>query len=319
MKRNLLILIFLVFSCSSNAQVVARVQVDTTIALIGKQVKIKVQLSQPKSVNIDWSETDSLDRLEILAKSKVDTLKTTDPEILLRSQIYTVTAYDSGIYNVPAFNFKYTISGNPQEQIAQTDPLQITYFLVPVDTTKAIKDIKPIAEVPYDWTYVIWISIGSLILLIIGYFIYRYIQKKRALAKLPRAVKEIVRPAHEIALEELEILEAEKIWQQGNLKLYHTTISDILRQYIFLRWNINAMEMTSDEILHHGFINILKSDQQELLGYVLRLADYVKFAKAQPISHENEQSMRSAVQFVESSIPKPVVNINEPMNKEVLS
>ncbi len=319
MKRNLLILIFFIATLSTNAQVVARVQVDSVKTFIGKQVKIKVQLSQPKSLNIQWSETDTLDRLEILAKSKVDTLKTTDTEILLRSQIYTVTAYDSGIYNVPSFNFKYTISGNPQEQIAQTDPLQITYFLVPVDTSKAIKDIKAIAEVPYDWTYVIWISIGCLILLIIGYFVYRYIQKKRALAKLPKPVKEIIRPAHEIALEELKKLDADKIWQQGNLKLYHTSISDILRQYIFHRWNINAMEMTSDEILHHGFINILKHDQQELLGYVLRLADYVKFAKAQPISHENEQSMRSAIQFVETSIPTPEIMINEPTNKEVLS
>ena len=41
-----------------------------------------------------------------------------------------------------AFNFKYKVSGNDNDQFAETDLLKITYFLVPVDTTKEIKDIK---------------------------------------------------------------------------------------------------------------------------------------------------------------------------------
>ncbi len=316
MKRYLLIIFFLYLTNITSAQVVARVQVDSSEALIGKPLKVKVQLSQPKSLNIEWYETDTLDRLEILSKSKVDTLKTTDPEILLRSQIYTITAYDSGIYTVPAFNFKYKVSGNDNDQFAETDLLKITYFLVPVDTTKAIKDIKPIAEVPFDWTYIIWISIGVVVLLVIAYFVIRYIQKKRALAKLPKSEKEIIRSAFEIAMESLKKVEAEKIWQQGNLKLYHTSVSDILRQYIFNRWNVNAMEMTSDEIIQHGFVNLIKSDQIELLAFVLRLADLVKFAKVEPIGSENEQSLRSAYQFVEATMP---VVENVSANKEVIS
>jgi len=317
MKHIKIVLLFLLLSNFTFAQVVAHIEVDSTSALIGNPLKIKVQLSQPKSVNIAWNEIDSLDRLEILSKSKVDTIKTTDPEILLRSQTYTVTAYDSGIYNVPSFSFKYKVNENDKEQFAPTDPLKVSYFLVPVDTTKEIKDIKPIADVPYDWTYVIWGSIAILVLFIIGYFIYRYIQKKRALAKRLKSEIKVIIPAHEIALSALKLLEDEKIWQQGKLKLYHTSISDILRQYIFNRWNVNAMEMTSDEILQHGFVNIINSEQRELLSFVFRLADYVKFAKMLPISKENEQSMASAISFVTSTIPVEITN--DTLKSEVVS
>ena len=41
----------------------------------------------------------------------------------------------------------------------------------------------------------------------------------------------------------------EKLWQQGEIKQYYSELTDILRIYIENRWDIQAMEMVSSEII----------------------------------------------------------------------
>lgn len=310
MKNKLIIILFSVFCISAYAQdpVIVRASVDTTKALIGQTIHVKVEMSQPRNLKVDWYQTDTLEQLEIISRSEIDTVNTTDQNILLRSQDYTVSAYDSGLYTIPSFTFSYKVPGNDKEFIASSDPLKVEFYLVPVDTTKAIHDILPVKEVPYDWTFILLIAGGCLVLLVIAYFIYRYFKNRPVQEKVEVPVPVITRPAHEIALEALKALEDQKQWQQGHVKLYYTILTDILRQYIFNRWNINAMEMTSDEILSNGFMNLLKSEEREMLGFILKLADLVKFAKVKPLASEHEQSMRYAYHFVQHTIPQPVMN-----------
>ena len=56
-------------------------------------------------------------------------------------------------------------------------------------------------------------------------------------------------PPHEQALKELDAIKQQKLWQQGRSKEYYTLITETLRRYMVDRFGINAMEMTSDEIL----------------------------------------------------------------------
>ena len=98
-----------------------------------------------------------------------------------------------------------------------------------------------------------------------------------------------------------------KLWQQGQEKQYYTRLVDILREYIDSRFGINAMEMTSAEI-----IRALKSNQdmREVNNYlndILSMADFVKFAKMRPMPDDNERVMRRAFDFVELTRPQPTV------------
>ena len=47
-------------------------------------------------------------------------------------------------------------------------------------------------------------------------------------------------PAHIIALNELSKLEKEKIWQTGNIKEYHSQLSEIIRRNSFYRSKNNS-------------------------------------------------------------------------------
>ncbi|CAN5502683.1 hypothetical protein BH11BAC2_BH11BAC2_21410 [soil metagenome] len=321
MKKYALLIIVLWFSIlTSKAQVVVTAHADTLRTLIGQPVNVVIKLSQPKAQPVDWYDTDSLGQLEVLSRSNPDTLTTTDPNMLLRSQTYVVTAYDSGIYTFPSFSFPYKVKGDDKIYYADTDPLQIEVFLVPVDTTKAIKDILPIKDVPFDWTLVYWILFGLVVLGVIIYFVHRYLQKlkKRDAEKVPEVIIPIV-PPHIIALEALDLLEKEKLWQQGMVKEYQTSLTDIIRIYIHDRWGVNAMEFTSDEILQHGFMNLIPQEQKEKLAYILRVADLVKFAKSSPMAQEHENGMLMARQFVEETKLKEHSKSLDELNKEVKS
>jgi hypothetical protein len=112
------------------------------------------------------------------------------------------------------------------------------------------------------------------------------------------------RPAHEIALEELNRLEAEKLWQQGNFKMYHTRLSDIIRAYIEHRWQIPALEQTTDEILSGFSKGMLEEELYRKLKHLLETADLVKFAKLQPVAYENEACMADSFALVRQTAVK---------------
>ena len=303
--RSLTLIFILFFSVSlnSSAQTIATAKVDSNKILIGQAANIEIELKQNRSQTIPWFQLpDSIGKLDIISKSTIDTIKNSDPAILDRKQVLTVSAYDSGYFVVPPFEF-YN-NGDTSQKAAETNPLLISVYVVPVDTTRPIKDIRGVVEVPLTWRdYLPWILgiLGGIILAFIGYYFYQK-RKNRPIFILEKKIPK--RPAHEIALEELNKLDAEKVWQQGNFKSYHTRLTDIIRQFIEHRWGVNAMEFTTDEILQHSFATQLSNASREQLAIMLRLADMVKFAKAQPLANENEQSMRSAYDFVNANAPQ---------------
>ena len=56
-------------------------------------------------------------------------------------------------------------------------------------------------------------------------------------------------PAHIIAINKLEELRLNKVWQSGQLKKYYSELTDIIREYMVNRYHFDAPEMTSFEIL----------------------------------------------------------------------
>src|SRR5690606_308477 len=97
---------------------------------------------------------------------------------------------------------------------------------VPVDTTKPFKPIKGIMAVETSWQdYIWWIAGGILALVAIGLIVYFLRRKKPAIPPPPPAPQ----PAHERALQQLEALEREALWQGGEVKAYYVRLTDILR------------------------------------------------------------------------------------------
>ena len=69
-------------------------------------------------------------------------------------------------------------------------------------------------------------------------------------------------PPYDLAIEKLNKIRQEKLWQQNRHKEYHSQLTDVLREYIDGQFMVPAPEMTSAEIL--AYFNYLKTENKEI-------------------------------------------------------
>ena len=313
MKKAFFTLYILLISGSVFAAGVSvRAEIDSVSLLIGNQTNLRYSVSQPADKFVQFPLfADTISKgVEIIERKNPDTVKLADNRIEVK-QDYIVAVFDSGLYIIP-----------PAKFIAENDTftsnlLTIEVISVPVDTASMdFRDIKPIMELPFDWKGLLQMaSIILLVLLILAvgvYVLVRYLKKKPILSiEKP----EIQAPAHITALQALDKIKAEKLWQHGREKEYYTQLTDVLRLYIEKRFGINAMEMTSDEILlvvsRQLSVNsqpitndyrLMTTDYRlstiDYLKQILKNADLVKFAKQKMLPNENDLSIENSYLFV---------------------
>ena len=136
----------------------------------------------------------------------------------------------------------------------------------------------------------------SLIIWLVASQLYKYMRKREATERvLPKI------PPHIVANKALVELNHRKLWQNGKYKLYYTELTAILRVYISERWGISAMEYTTPEIIEALSEIDMPRDSRFALVALLRTADMVKFAKAEPEAEENEENYTRAYYFVENT------------------
>ena len=99
----------------------------------------------------------------------------------------------------------------------------------------------------------------------------------------------------------MTLLKEANLWQSGRYKDYYTNLTDIAREYLEGQFDIDAIEMTSEEILDEVKKIRLENNIYNKLQDTLLIADLVKFAKATPNSSENENAFNNINSFIEES------------------
>ena len=212
-----------------------------------------------------------------------------------------LTSFDSGYFAIAPFTF---IVDEDTANPVYTEPLLIQIQTVSVDTTKAIRDIKGPKDAPWNIKEIIPYLIGGVAALLIALLLFYYLRKRKVKPEIVVEKKPEI-PPHVIALQKLQQLQDEKLWQEGKYKVYQVRLSDIVRTYIEARFHINAMEQTTDETMRSFRAVDMTEELRFKLKQLLMLSDMVKFAKEQPLPSEHEKSMEDAVAFVNISAVKP--------------
>lgn len=309
MKLRFAILVFFCIGFSSFGQEIKVIaKLDTTRMLIGDQVNLWFLLEQPEGYKIDFPLLrDTLPgNIEVVSSSKPDTISKANRVWKLRQRL-VVTSFDTGFFVIPPFIFRY----NNNLDSVQTHALPLEIIGMPVDTTKGITDIKLPFEMKITFMEVLPYLVVGLLLMAILFVYIRYLRKRRQVPEVVEKPAAPVIPAHLIALEQLDELVREKLWQQGKVKLFYSRLTDIIRQYIELRFGVPAMEQTTEDIIRDFTSGgqIRESIRKELKA-LLELADLVKFAKWFPLAEEHEASQQSAYDFILRT--KPVINLRKP-------
>ena len=304
--------VLLSFSSFAQRDGRAGARLDASQIVIGDQARLFIEVQHNPSLSrLQWAVyPDSFNNLEIVEKGKIDTIKQGD--LVTYRQRLLITGFDSGVFKIPAFKF-VLIPAKDTPYIIQTDSFNLLVQTVAVDTTKGFKGIKGIVYVKSNWRDYIWYIAGgaALVLLIIGLIIY-FIKKKKQPKPIPEGPKETLQ---QTTLRLLVALESKQLWQKKQVKEYYVELTDIVRDYIEKRFNTQAMELTTDELLDKVQLHKELMQYHSMLSDILHTADLAKFAKAQPLPEEHVDTMDKAKNFVATS--RPVIIIETPTEKTI--
>ena len=263
---------------------------DTSSILIGEQVNFTISNTITET-NIWPTYTEFLvEGVEIIKEGKLDTAKN------IISQNFIITAWDSGSYYIPSISF----SDN-----SKTEGLLLNVQSIILEEGAELADIKQPMQAPIGWSDIWPWLFGILILALIIYLLIKYVFNKKEKVKIKKP--KMIIPADITALKQLTTLEDAKVWQAGNIKEYHTEISEIIRRYTENRFDFIALELTTDEIISE-LKNKVDNEQLANITILLQRADLAKFAKSKPDEDENKESMQLAKHFVGKTKQRNVNN-----------
>jgi len=284
-----------------NAQrIKATASIDSTNILLGDQVKLFLEIDHPKNVDIEFPQVPDtiLEKIEVLSRSGIDTFEHDDESFQKQIQSYLITSFDSGTYRIPPYWFKLDLDGRIDS--VPSNGVTLRVHSIPIDTTRGPTDIKMPYDAPLTLKEVTPYILGIILIGAILFFILYSIKRKKQnkpIFTLPKKPKE---PAHVIALRELDRIKSEKLWQKGKTKQFYSDVTEALREYIEDRFEIQAMEQTSDETIEsfRARPGLQKDKTAENLSQILKLADLVKFAKYKPLPDDDNMALVNAYFFV---------------------
>jgi len=300
MKR--IVFIFLLFGClprlaAQSVQVNAKM--DSLQILIGEQTGITLEVSADagRTIILPLFADTIVSGVEVVETQKPDSEFLNNGNRLVIKQKYIITSFDSALYYLPPMQVKV------DDEMYESNPLALKVYSFPVDTLHPDEFFGPkdILNPPFVWSDWYLTIAFSVLLFPMGFLLYYLLKRMMDNQPIIRKVKvEPKRPAHEVALQELERIKEEKAWQKGMQKEYYTDLTEALRNYLQGRFGFNAMEMTSSEIIDKLLEVKDETALAELRG-LFQTSDLVKFAKYVPLINESDANLLHAVQFVNNT------------------
>ena len=277
-------------------QTLIDVSIDSAAILIGEQtvLHLTVTTDNGKNVIVPIPNDTLMTGVEVLNIAKADTTVIDNNRLLIKQDIL-VTSFDSSLYLLPPFKVIDQTDTIYSNQVA----LKVSTIPVNIDKPDEFNDIKETWDPPFvlaDYYLLLYgVLFACFLICLIGYILKR-LRNRQSI--IPFKKQEPKLPPFEMAMKELDEIKQQKLWQQGRNKEYYTLLTDTLRKYMVNRFGINAMEMTSGEILELIRLESEANSSYNSLKQILELADFVKFAKLHPLPDENELSLMNAYLFV---------------------
>lgn len=313
MKRAILIplLVLMGFVAAAQSETpTVRARIEPDSLFIGDQFDFVIEIEKDLVQTTLFPEFTPAKEgmIELVEVMPIDTLER-DGRRLKIAQRYRLAAFQEGLINMGKPGVLYA-DKNIVDTLYATDSLVLKVGTFQIDSTsQSIYDLKPQLTLKFKLAeirgYIAWGLLIALLVALVIYGLHRYLEARG------RHLKDLFKPAppeppHVVAIKALEALHHQKLWQNNKHKLYYSTLTDILRTYIAGRWEVGAMEMTSDEIITAMRNEELPEKARMDLTSVLMDADLVKFAKFTPEAEQNESDYTKVYYFVEETKPVEV-------------
>jgi hypothetical protein len=179
-------------------------------------------------------------------------------------------------------------------QVAATAPVMAPAAPM-AEPIEDIRDIRPPFHIPPGWLWLAWAATGTA-LAALGYGLWRWRHRLPGLRpKLP----------FELALEQLEA--ARSLMQPEHAREFSIQVSEVVRNYIEVRFATHATHRTTEEFLHDCLAESgsTLAEHRDLLAQFLHHCDLAKFARWVLSVPEMEAMLQSASSFVRTTGTAP--------------
>lgn len=299
-KTVLLLLLLTAFCGVSYAQnIAAKATLESSSILLGDQIKLILEVSYPQGTNVSFPSVGKTitPNVELIQKGNVENFNVSGNMVRSVESII-VTSFDSGSHVIPPFVFQYSIGGRIGS--VKTNALSVNVKSFKIDESKGPADIKSPYDAPLTLKEVLPYILGIILIAAIIFFLIYAIPRRKKVLPFLFGEEKPTEPPHVIALRELDKIKEKKPWEKGRVKEFYTDITDIMRNYIVQRYQISALEQTTEETIkefkRRG--NIIDGKSLEQLKQILVLADLVKFAKHSPVIDDHTLTLANAYFFI---------------------
>ena len=165
---------------------------------------------------------------------------------------------------------------------------------------------------PFTLKEVLPFSIGGLIFAGIIVAVIYFIRHKDRRPKILQPKPEVIIPEDEEALSNLTRLKQARLLETGQEKQHYIALSEILWQYIYRRFDVNAFEMTTGQIMESLEDKDLSVSNKNKLNNIFSTSDLAKFAKYIPDTRTNLNLLQDSEDFIKDT--KRVIAENETEN-----
>jgi len=229
------------------------------------------------------------------------------PQAVGRARLYRVeyelAVYDVGKQAIPALKIVYRGPGG-QEGTAETKPIAIEVKSIAPPDAQDIKDVRPPRELAATTLRPVLIALAALVALLALAAGVAYLRRRPRPQMAPQP-KAPPRPPEDVAYEKLAQLERSDLLICGQIQKYFDRLSDIIREYIEGRYQVPALEMTSDETLAAMRAAGVDTEHVALFARAFPHWDLAKFAKHEPPDEVCRRAVAEARALVDATKPAP--------------
>lgn len=275
----------------AQAGIEAYFSADTGSPLVGQPVTLTLTATFPPGAAVSgWPEfPQEWPPFEVREAGEVRISETSEGGAVYQQNL-TVILWNVGEFETPETVIQYELIGDSQTRALSVEPafFSVPSVLDPNDT--ALRPLKPQEVMPYTSPLLVAAAAGGA--LAVAAIAAHTLLARRSAKPLPETGP--TTPA-KIAMAELRRIAGRNL----SPALVYQAVSDTLRVYVQSEFRVQALDMTTWELMTTMRARVPETTQTELQR-MLEQADLVKFARYQPDAATAQRYLETAARWLKS-------------------
>jgi len=216
-----------------------------------------------------------------------------------------VVPFNVGHVTIPPIRVFYVTETGLKGEIESDSSLIYVMSVLPEEVSD-IRPLKPNIRAPSD--LVSYMLLGALfcILAVAVTLAVRIANRRRKRQPVVKFIPPL-RPAHEIAFEELDRIATLNLLARGRFKEYYSILSETVKRYAGNRYGFETMDLTTTELVRDMSGREISSSVVGDFKNLLERSDLVKFAKFVPPYDEMESAIEAGRELVRKTMEREEV------------